>query len=96
MRLTIVRVFGARACLAFLNHVDIRRHGAPITADMVIENAERIRRRARELTERYPQYSDLVGPTGWCVVTEIGFGHTHSTASLIPIFCARGSTGAGE
>ena len=45
-----------------------------VTADDVIANAERVRRRAREIAERYPQYAELVGlPSGWCVVTENGW-----------------------
>jgi hypothetical protein len=45
-----------------------------ISADDVIAKAERVRRRAQEIAEHYPQYSDLIGqPSGWCVVTEFGF-----------------------
>lgn len=45
-----------------------------ISADDVIAKAEQVRRRAQEIAEHYPQYSDLIGqPSGWCVVTDFCF-----------------------
>jgi len=45
-----------------------------ISAEEVVVNAERIRRRAQEIAEQYPQCTELAGqPSGWCVVSQKGW-----------------------